>query len=44
MKLGNNKKITKKHKRGIRATLPTGIPGAYLTEGRTWDQLGARQK
>jgi SpoVK/Ycf46/Vps4 family AAA+-type ATPase len=29
-------------RRGLRATLPTGYPGAYLTEGRTWDELGNR--
>jgi hypothetical protein len=29
-------------RRGIRATLPTGIPSAYLTEGQTWDELGNR--
>jgi hypothetical protein len=26
-------------RRGIRGTLPTGIPGIYLTEGENWGQL-----
>jgi hypothetical protein len=30
-------------RRGIRATLDTGVPGTYLTEGRTWKEL-AKQK
>jgi hypothetical protein len=30
-------------RRGIRATLPTGIPGAYLSEGRTWKELSQRK-
>jgi hypothetical protein len=30
-------------RRGIRATLDTGVPGTYVTEGRTWGQLGKQK-
>jgi hypothetical protein len=26
-------------RRGVRATVPTGIPGAYLSEAQTWGRL-----
>jgi hypothetical protein len=29
-------------RRGIRVTLDTGMPGTYLTERRTWDELSNR--
>jgi hypothetical protein len=30
-------------RQGIRLTLPSGLPGAYLTEGRTWKELGKQK-
>jgi hypothetical protein len=27
-------------RRGIRETIPTGIPGAYLTESQSWSWFG----
>jgi hypothetical protein len=31
-------------RRELRATLPTGVPEAYLTEGRSWKGLSSKQK
>jgi hypothetical protein len=31
-------------RRGIRGTLDTGVPGAYLTESRTWGEFKNRRK